>query len=66
MKLTSAHRLFTLIEQYGTELGVEAFYADQGFYRPVTSKGQARLNLPEVNDGETFLCSLSTPITAVS
>ena len=66
-KLTPAHLLFTLVEQYGLELGTEAFYAHHGFHRPTTIKGQARLNLPEdKDDGETFYAVLSTPITAVS
>lgn len=66
MKLTPAHLLFTLVEQYGLELGTEAFYAHHGFHRPTTVKGQARLNLPEEDGSTTFYATLSTPITAVS
>lgn len=63
-RLTPAHLLFTLVEQYGLELGTEAFYSHHGFSRPA-SKGQTRLNLQD--DGSTtFYATLSTPITAAS
>lgn len=66
MKLTPAHLLFTLVEQYGLELGTEAFYAHHGFLRPVTSGQSTFQNVSTENDGETFYAVLSTPITAAS
>lgn len=62
MKFSAARRLIYFIEQYGPDAGIEAWYADQG----ITTKGQASLDLSTEDEGETFLASLSTPITAVS